>query len=180
MLGSKRGRRAVRRLPANEIRAALVDGRVWAGLGVVYQDDSGSHYDVDDELGVLVHVRLMPAEEPLLCRLGGLGSGGDGGVWRIPPVGTEVVVVIPSGDIDDDPCIVATLASGGTPGELDEDTLVVKAPKVTIIATGGAVEIGEAGLITTDGLVHGTGIDPFTGATYAALNNTSSTVRAKK
>jgi hypothetical protein len=179
MLGSKRGRRATRRLAVNEIRAALTDGRVWTGLGVVYTDDDGTHYEVDADLGVLVAVKLMPSEEPLLCRLGGLGQGGDQGVWRIPPPGTEVVVCIPGGEIDDDPCIVATLSSGGVPDELDEDTLVVKAPRVVIIAEG-AVEIGQAGLLTTDGLVHGSAVEPLTGATYFALGSTTSTLRAKK
>jgi hypothetical protein len=32
----------------------------------------------------------------------------------------------------------------------------------------------------TDGVVHGTGIDPFTGVSYALLGNTSDIVRAKK
>jgi hypothetical protein len=90
------------------------------------------------------------------------------------------VVCIPSGEFDDDPCIVATLSSGDVPSELDEDTLVVKAPKVTIIAMDGAVEIGESGLLSTDELVHGTGIDPFTGSTYKVLGNTTSTIKAKK
>lgn len=42
------------------------------------------------------------------------------------------------------------------------------------------VDLGESGTNPTDELVHGTGIDPFTGSTYKALGSTTSRVRAKK
>lgn len=166
------------------VRAGLEDRRFWCGLGLVYKPDGeDSHFEVDGEVGVLVNVELMPDREPLLCRLGGLGSGGTGGVWKIPPVGSEVVVVVDGGDIGGETYIVGVLSSGGTPSELDETTLVIKSPKVTIIATepGGAVEIGQKGLTPlVDGLVHGSAVDPYTGATYAVLGATTSTLRAKK
>jgi len=47
-------------------------------------------------------------------------------------------------------------------------------------AAGHVVELGATGLAATAGVVQGEGIDPFTGMTYAALNNASSIVRAKK
>jgi hypothetical protein len=177
---SRRGlARGAKRLDMSGVRAALADRRYWLGIGLVYEPSGEPHYEVDEDLGVLVNVELMPEREPLLCRLGGLGQGGAYGVWRIPPVGSEVAVAVPGGDIGGDTIIVGVLASGGVPDELDEETLVVKAPKVVIIADG-AVEVGEAGLVSTDGVVHGTGIDPFTGATYAALGSTSAKLRAKK
>lgn len=177
---SKGGRRGVRRMDKSGMSAAVMDRRYWVGLGIVYlPDGEAAHYELDEDVGILVNVRLMPNEEPLLCRLGGFGEGGSQGVWRIPPVGSEVAVAVPGGAIDGETIIVGVLASGGTPAELDADTLVVRAPKVVIIAEG-AVEIGQSGLTITDGVVHGSGIDPFTGATYAALSNTSATLRAKK
>lgn len=181
MTPKQRPMRGSRKLDMSGIREALVDRRFWVGLGIVYKPDGeSSHYEIDTDVGVLVNVELMPDREPLLCRLGGLGEGGLNGVWMIPPVGTEVAVVVPGGDIGGEPMIVGVLASGGVPTELDGNTLVVRAPNVTIIATEGAVEVGQKGLIATDRMVHGTGIDPFTGATYAALGNTSSTLKAKK
>lgn len=41
------------------------------------------------------------------------------------------------------------------------------------------VDVGD-GTVPTDGVVHGAGVDPFTGSTYFALGNTSSRLRAKK
>jgi hypothetical protein len=182
MLGSKRGRRAGRRMSMPEVRAAISDRQrqTWVGIGLVKPPPGGgSHYDVDDDVGVLVSVELQPEGQPVMARLGGLGEGGSNGVWRIPPLGSEVAVVVPGGDLDADACIVGVLASGGTPGELDGDTLVVRAPKIVIIADG-AVEVGQAGLGPLDGLVHGSAIEPFTGQTYTALAATTSTIKAKK
>jgi len=62
----------------------------------------------------------------------------------------------------------------------DETVIFNSTGTLVKITAGGRVELGEAGLGTTDGVVHGTGIDPWTGATYTALGNTSDMVRAKK
>lgn len=179
MTPKQRPLRGSRKLDMAPVRKALEDRRYWVGIGLVYKPSGEEHYEVDEDIGVLVNVELMPDQEPCLARLGGFGRGGTYGAWAIPPVGSEVVVAVPGGDIEGECVIVGVLSSGGVPGELDEQTLVVKAPKVVIIADG-AVEVGEAGLGATDGVVHGAGIDPFTGQTYTALNNTSSKLRAKK
>lgn len=179
MITRSRPDRGTRRLDMSSVRQAMRDRRYWVGVGLVYQPNGEEHWEIDDDIGVLVNVTLMPDGEPLLCRLAGLGEGGINGVWRIPPVGSEVAVGIPAGDIENDPILLGVLSSGGVPAELDADTLVVRGPKVVIIADG-AVEVGGKGLTTQDGVVHGTGIDPFTGATYFALNSTSAKLRAKK
>jgi len=177
--GSKRGRGGAKRLSMPEIRAAFADRSLWTGIGLVFKPgDASAHWEKDDDIGILVHVELVPNGEPLMARLGGLGSGGSYGVWRIPPIGSEVALLL-HGDLDDEAIIVGILSSGGVPAELDADTLVVKSPKIVIIADG-AVEIGDDGLLPADELVHGSGIDPFTGATYKVLTNTASTVKAKK
>jgi hypothetical protein len=150
-----------------------------------------SHWELDTEEtgGPLVWVQLLPHRENTLCRLGGLGGGSGDGVWRIPPEGSEVVVLTVDADLSADPMLVAVLSSGATPSELDATTLVVRAEKVTIHADGGdavvkasgTVHLGDTGLVAaTDGVVVAQGIDPFTGSTYGALGNASSKVRAKK
>lgn len=48
-----------------------------------------------------------------------------------------------------------------------------------IVIKSGLIELGDGGLAPTDGLVHGSGIDPLTGATYFSLGNASSVVRGK-
>jgi len=64
--------------------------------------------------------------------------------------------------------------SGATLEVMDSgDVKVIPAPGKTIL-------LGDAGLTALDGVVTGQGIDTFTGATYAALNNASATVLAKK
>lgn len=120
-----------------DFREALADGRVWVSLGIVVQRaGEDSHFEIDDR-DVLVEVDLVPEGQPLTCRLGGLGGGVGHGIWRIPPAGTEVVVLVPGGEIEQaDPVIVAVLSTGQVPNVLDGDTLVVRAPKVIVIESG--------------------------------------------
>ncbi len=177
----QRATRGSSRLDMSSVRAALEDRRYWCGLGIVYKPDGeASHFEVDDDVGVLVNVELMPNGEPLLCRLGGLGSGGTTGIWRIPPVGTEVAVMIPAGDIAGDTMIVGVLASGNVPDELDADTVVIKGPS-NVLVIGSNVEIRSEGgtaepLITKsifDAHVHPTGVGPSGVPDNAASSGTS-------
>lgn len=48
------------------------------------------------------------------------------------------------------------------------------------VPAGANVNLGSEALAPTDGVVHGTGIDPFTGSTYFTLGSSSLTVRARK
>ena len=53
--------------------------------------------------------------------------------------------------------------------------------KATINTGGGQVLLGDAALtLPLDGVVHGSGIDSFTGVAYAVLGNASAVVLAKK
>lgn len=79
--------------------------------------------------------------------------------------------------------------SGGDPSapyaapfwEGGETTLRLSIKAATIQLNGDVVELGGTGLNPiTDGLVHGSGIDPFTGVSYAVLGNASRVVRGKK
>lgn len=61
--------------------------------------------------------------------------------------------------------------------------VVLERSRIVIQAKAGqTVEVTDedGNLLATDGVVHGTGIDPFTGQTYAALGNVSSVLRTKK
>ena len=84
---SKRQSGGSRRFPLEDLRAALRDGRAWVELGVVYWPvGQAQHWELDGD-DVLVHVLLMPGQEPLMCRL-----FHQEGIWRVPPVNTEVMV----------------------------------------------------------------------------------------
>lgn len=146
-------RRGAKPLDLQPLRDALMDDRVHVGLGkVVKRDGESTHFEIADG-DVLVEVDLVSdAGQPLTCRLGGMAGGAGTGLWRIPPVGTEVVVLIPMGELERaDPVIVGTLASGTAPAGLDETTLVVLNPgKVRIHATAGDVEVEASGDVAVD------------------------------
>lgn len=135
---SKRGRPGGKRPDVAALREALRDGRVWSALGVVRLfDGEASHFEVaaDD---VLVDVELSPNGERVFCRMG----AGGGAVWSVPSPGTEVVVLVPEGDLEADPIIVATL-DAAVPGALSASTVVVLAPsggQVVIYDGSGSAE----------------------------------------
>jgi hypothetical protein len=109
----------------------------------------------------------------------------------------EVLIAYPQGQTNEGGVIVARLwsKSDPTPAEAqsnpNDPVIHVKAGqtirivvenggKVVIDKNGQGVELGQEGLGPNDGVVHGSGIDPFTGISYTALGNTSSVVKAKK
>lgn len=116
------------------------------------------------------------------------------GFSSVPLVGAEAVVVFPGGDRGH-PLVVAVSdrryrPTGGQPGEVtvynhtgakvritkDGDLELTPAPGRKTIINGANTGPGLAG----EGVVVGTGIDPFTGQTYNALQNASTSVFAKK
>jgi len=76
---------------------------------------------------------------------------------------------------------VALYDDQGQNVHIKRDRIHVEGTDVRIVA-GTVVEVNDtdAALIATDGVVHGLGIDPFTGSTYAALGSTSALLRTKK
>lgn len=151
--------------------------------------------------------RVNDAKKLQLVQLGVLdgedieskGGGGENfqayGFTSIPLAGAEAVVVFPNGDREH-PLIVAVAdrryrPTGGEPGEVtiynhtgakakftkDGDIELTPAPGRKVVIAG-ADSSGDPA--TSEGVVVGTGIDPFTGQTYNALQNASSKVFAKK
>jgi hypothetical protein len=143
-----RQRRAAKQPDMALIRRAFADNRLRTALGVVRKfPGESSHFEIDTENGrdVLIDVELQPNKERVLCRLG----FGQDGVYRIPQVGREVAVIIPSDpssliadDLDNDPIIVAVLDTD-VPAELDSDDIVViSAARVHVISDN--TKIGPA------------------------------------
>lgn len=113
------------------------------------------------------------------------------GFSSVPLPGAEAVVLFPNGDrahplvvavddrryrpIDGEVGDVVVYNAAGATVRLKADGDIVLTP-----ASGRQVQLGGDGLGATDGLVHGTGIDSFTGATYASLGSTCASVRGKK
>lgn len=135
-------------------REALEDHKLWATMGTVVADKGGSHYEVRAEdsnnVDILVEV-LLASGEGVTCRLGGFAGGAGIGVWRIPPVGSEVAVLVPTGELEADPIIVAVLSANTVPDNLDADTLVIRntkdikldTPDGTFILQGGTKRVAR-------------------------------------
>jgi hypothetical protein len=163
---SKRPRHLKRRLDITAMREALADGKCWTCLGVVVSRD-GSHYEISDG-DVLVELDLMPGEQSITARMGAAGGGQGIGIWYIPPVGSEVAVIMPDGDFAFSPIIVGVLSSGSLPDGV--------APGVTVIANTSKVLIhdgagGTDQLVTKSAYeahVHPTGTGPSGVANNAA------------
>lgn len=105
------------------------------------------------------------------------------GFSSVPLDGAEVVVVFPGGDRGH-PLIVATSDRrhrpvGGQPGEV---TIYNNAGAKIVLKSDGTVVVNGAVTVgpTSEGVVVGTGIDPFTGQTYNVLGSASSNLFAKK
>lgn len=122
------------------LKRLLADGKVWTTVGVVKAPEGEEHYEITDD-DVYVDVKLCSGDQ-VLCRLGAMGAGGAGlGLWCIPAVGTEVAVLVPRGELEADPVIVAILASGQVPDGLDGSgttVLVVKAGATVLVHDGDA------------------------------------------
>ena len=116
---SKRGarNRGSKRLDLSDLRTAVRDRRQWIALGVVFKpDDAAAHFElVTDGTGklvdIIVEVETIPDKLDLSCSLSEEGG------WWIPPVGAEVLVALPAGEISFRPVIVAVM-----PIEIDNPT----------------------------------------------------------
>jgi hypothetical protein len=149
-------RRPGRALNLEPLRKLFEDERlsVIAKIGVVYKPDGENHFDNDSDIGMLVDVKLMPGGEPLLCRLGAAAGGQGIGVWRVPKPGTEVLVLVPGGELQGGGVIVSTLSTGAAPSLLDEDILLLVGDKlVHLESTGDKLVLKSHGdtMIDSDG-----------------------------
>jgi hypothetical protein len=138
--------KGAKRIDVSELRGLFRDNRFSTSLGVVTQfDGETSHFDLEGD-DVLVDVELAPGRERVFCRLGAIAGGAGRGVWAIPPVGTEVAVLVPRGELGMDPVIVATLSTGQLPADLTDDTILVVAnQKIHVHATAGDAIVEASG-----------------------------------
>lgn len=149
-------RRGSKQIDVSALRALLRDERMWAGVGIVTKpDDSNQHYEIDsDRDDVLVCCKASPSGVEVWARLGGIGGGAANlGVWRIPPVGAEVVLLFQEGYVEGDVFIVGTLSTGSVPSDVDADALVITNTKrIVLKSTDATVEVNgsDYSLIKTE------------------------------
>lgn len=99
-----------------------------------------------------------------------------------PPAGVPIIRLHPAGGASQGASIAEDSERYGPSDLLDGEVAIYASIEGRIIKIDapGIIHIGGAGLVAADGVVHGTGIDTFSGATHHALGSTSSVVRAKK
>lgn len=103
-----RGQRGSKRLDLTDMRALMRDTRTWCSIGRVFLPrGAAQHYEIADG-DITVEVILQPSLDDVTCRLAA-------GMWIVPAVGEEVVVVLPEGERSFMPTIVGILSTGNVP-----------------------------------------------------------------
>lgn len=183
----KRSGRGAKRMDPQALRELLKDSRLHCIRAKVWKPPGETtHWAAEKDSGgntfILVHVLTIPHAIDLTCRLGSQVAGGGQGLWRIPDIGTEVAVENPDGALEFEPTIIGVMDSGNPPSRVGTNRTILVANDIVEI-TAPKVYLGptpEVIVEASDGLVHGSGIDSFTGATYFALQNTTAKVFCKK
>jgi hypothetical protein len=187
----KRRQAGSRKFDPSDLRELLKDDRVWnVNAVVVKPDDATSHFEIIKEgskiVDVLIEVETVPRGIDLTVRLGCSVGGPGRGLWRIPDIGTEVVVDVGDGELDGGPSIVAILGSGEVPANLAAGrTILVATDEVWVDAPIIKMGPDPQNIVTApgplqDSLVHGSGIDSFTGSPYSVLGSATRKVFARK
>ncbi len=165
---TKRPKHAKRRLDLSAIKEALKDERAFPCLGVVTDEGVDSHFSLDGE-DLLIEVELVPGEEQVTARMG-FGAGSSAGIWFVPPVGTEVALIICDGDVEAGVFIVGVLSSGAVPSDIASGVTVIAAPSKVLIhdGAGGAAPLPTLAEFTNHTHTSGMGptgpvIDPIPG-----------------
>jgi len=146
-------------------------------LGTVVADpDNAEDFDLDGE-DLTVEVELHPSGTQLTVRVGSVAGGQGLGIWGVPPVGAEVLVAIPDGDLDFEPLIVSFYSTGQMPSDVGPLKIVISAP------VGGEVYIhdgsGDVSPLVKqaafDAHIHPTGVGPSDVPTNALPDSLSYT-----
>lgn len=137
--------RGAKRLPAEDLRELLKDGRLWVVRGTVFVPPGATtHWRLDrDKAGkreVLVEVETAPHKHDLTCKL---ATSGGGGLWHVPAVGTQVLVEVPDGEVDDEPVIVGVLEEPPARASTDR-TILVDPARVEVAAPDVRLGDGDA------------------------------------
>lgn len=159
-----------------------IDPRCWVSIGIV------TDVFMDPESGPLADILLVPGEDHVTAKLGSLYAGSGWGIYMPLYVDDEVIVGLTSGEMGEMPTVLQRLHSPADPppqGAVDhpDDPLICVQPGHTLrimVSGGGQVLLGDDGLTAIQGVVQGEGIDLYSGQTYFALGNASTTVLAKK
>lgn len=127
-------------LPA--LKDLLGDEKLYCVSAIVaIHDGETSHWRVSDEGAVIVDVVSTQHSVPISTIMKG------GGVWRIPPIGAEVVVNFDHGEFEGDAYLIAVCDHA--PIGVAEETILIVEANVKIRATNATIEAMNA-LIQAD------------------------------
>lgn len=138
-------------------RDALRDHSLWCGLALVENfPGADNHFEVTDTGDVLLSIIIQPERTPITARLGSFGGGPGLGIWRIPPVGSEVMWICPHGDIEEeDVLVIGTLSGTEVPQDIQDNNdqmVIVDDKKIQIRSNDEDVNIdAENGLVNLQG-----------------------------
>ncbi len=146
---TKRPRHSTRRIDTSSLKELLgLEGdMIFPCLGIVTDEDVDSHFSIEgtgDGTDLFIEVQLVPGDERMTARMGVAGAGAGQGIWFIPPVGTEVVLIICDGEIEAGAVIVGVLSTGSLPNGVAAGTTVITNSSKVLIHNGNG---------TTDQLV---------------------------
>jgi phage baseplate assembly protein gpV len=140
----------------SDLRELLVDGKVHAQLGVVVKPTSDPHWRKITGKGgrtdIVVEVETSPLGYDLTCRLTSEAGGHGMGLWRVPAVGAEVLVVLPDGELEFMPTIAKVYSSGSVPERAGPDRTVLVAPDALELQAPRVV-VGPNAASSTQGVV---------------------------
>lgn len=172
-----------------------MDPRSWVSLAIV------TDFAVDPAHGVYADLVLVPTGDEVTARVGPIYAGGGFGLYAPLKIDDEVLAVCPSGHPDEGWVVVSRLWSAADKpptipqdaAKVDDLLIQVEEGRTLRLVTSGSgnivlqvdtgkVLLGDEAILNDPlaGVVQGAGIDPFTGQTYTALQNTSAVVKAQK
>lgn len=173
MSSLKRTRVSGKRLdigPVRDLVERMVGQKLLPAVGIVVAPDANTSHFEDSGDDVHVEVEIQPTLLQVTCRL-----VAPGGAWRIPPVGEEVLVILPDGDLQFMPLAIPHLAAE-VPSLLteDDDVLdnrrgrqVVSASEDVALVPDGLVRLGS--LAAPEAVVKGTTYRSAEDTFFAAL-----------
>jgi hypothetical protein len=180
----KRWAKPAKHMDMTGLAEAVRDQRQWCAFGKVGKGPNGEpHFEIDQEnQEILLSVYLQPDQQWMPCLFA--TAGGAGAVLvTIPEEGDQVAIIIPSGEIDFLPMVVAVVPARPLHARIStQRTVLLSTKPIEII--GPSVVIGSdtatVSASPNTGVLNGQAIDPFTGATHFALGNASTKVKAEK
>lgn len=118
----------------------LIGNYKWVAIAkVIVPEGEAKHWRTVEKDGkvvdVLVDVETQPGLLDITCRLGCDAGALGGGLWRVPPVGAEVIVCMPDGELEHNPTIVKVCSSRDVPARVsDERTILVASDVIEVTA----------------------------------------------